>query len=429
MPLLAINSPRLRSSMTTMMKQSVEYIILNPVKGDLNTGHRININRFVRLGLGNGVYDHGWDRDLSRKLEAEELEAGYIPEANRMKCASGDPSLCYYSVASFYDPDYVIWDHFGLEAPKSFPVVENLPNPPQEPTRPIFMVNEARRLRYERDFARYRQEVEAYNAALAPYIAWVEANADVFRTLNAKIREHNQPYTEKLSERWSIKTTEKKVYKTTVDNSLPGQILAGSDILLYENNLTNDKSVVISGGQIEAISNHVNNIGAQGFRKEEYLGIKHWYDAWNDGNLLGSKWKWHDAQEGPVSRIEETSFPINIFSYFQHTPPQKVTENIPGEKPVATRQILGDIQTVTLSGEKHADIPSITLAENIGITDLANNATIIKTPLFSMVDGEVRSMQVYFIPRPRTGTLHSLQDLGGGLHRGTDHPADQGHCH
>ncbi|MFM9500874.1 hypothetical protein ACKI1Q_45830, partial [Streptomyces galilaeus] len=79
------------------------------------------------------------------------------------------------------------------------------------------------------------QEVEAYNAALAPYIAWVEANADVFRTLNAKIREHNQPYTEKLSERWSIKTTEKKVYKTTVDNSLPGQILAGSDILLYEN--------------------------------------------------------------------------------------------------------------------------------------------------------------------------------------------------
>ncbi len=43
--------------------------------------------------------------------------------------------------------------------------------------------------------------------------------------------------------------------------------------------------------------------------------------------------------------------------------------------------------------------------------------------------------QVYFIPRAgrrppsRTGTLHPLQDLGGGLHRGTDHPADQGHCH
>ena len=40
-----------------------------------------------------------------------------------------------------------------------------------------------------------------------------------------------------------------------------------------------------------------------------------------------------------------------------------------------------------------------------------------------------------FIPRAgrrppsRTGTLYPLQDLGGGLHRGTDHPADQGHCH
>ena len=32
-------------------------------------------------------------------------------------------------------------------------------------------------------------------------------------------------------------------------------------------------------------------------------------------------------------------------------------------------------------------------------------------------------------PPSRTGTLHPLQDLGGGLHRGTDHPADQGHCH
>ena len=37
--------------------------------------------------------------------------------------------------------------------------------------------------------------------------------------------------------------------------------------------------------------------------------------------------------------------------------------------------------------------------------------------------------QIHFIPRPQTGTLHPLQDLGGGLHRGTDHPANQGHCH
>ena len=29
-------------------------------------------------------------------------------------------------------------------------------------------------------------------------------------------------------------------------------------------------------------------------------------------------------------------------------------------------------------------------------------------------------------PPSRTGTLYPLQDLGGGLHRGTDHPADQG---
>ena len=39
---------------------------------------------------------------------------------------------------------------------------------------------------------------------------------------------------------------------------------------------------------------------------------------------------------------------------------------------------------------------------------------------------EIKQGQIYLVPRPRTGTLHPLQDAGRELHRGSHHPPDQG---
>ncbi|WP_235424673.1 hemagglutinin repeat-containing protein, partial [Chelonobacter oris] len=377
-------------------RNSIEYIILNPVNQDLNTGHRVKIDRFVQVGLGNGVYDHGWNKNLNRKLADDELDAGYIPEANTTNCLKADNSLCYYKPTTLYVENDAIWERFDVSAPKeSAPDLSHLPIVREEPKKPWiwFSSNGSRRFEeYLKDLQAYKLEVEAYNEALNPYKEWVEKKADSFAQLNTKIQQHNSQYNTNLSERWSIKVNEKKVFKTTVKTSLPGQILAGGDILLGSNSLINDKSTIISGGEIVSSSaaELIQNKTAWGETRAEYHGIKHWYDAWSDGGPFGSKWRWHGDQEGPVLRIEKLPLDLKMYSVIEHAVPQRVaaveTVNLPNSDDSLPSIKLASGVSLDLSSETQTNLQPTTLSAPsrvAGIRELGELQPI-----------EVRSMQV-----------------------------------
>lgn len=107
---------------------------------DFNVGGKVKEDRFDHRRIPGknkpGVYDLVWKKDLNRKLTNDELEAGYIPQANQNTCAKSDPSLCYVKPTTLYDSAYGIWKRFGVEAPKDAPSLENLPGIRSEPVKP-----------------------------------------------------------------------------------------------------------------------------------------------------------------------------------------------------------------------------------------------------------------------------------------------------
>ncbi|KGQ63121.1 hypothetical protein IO48_02700, partial [Gallibacterium anatis 4895] len=302
-----------------------EYIILNPSGNDLSTGYRVKLDRFERSyrgGDGDDVYDLVWNKNLTRKLTAEELVAGYIPEANIKVCSKADPTLCYYKVNSLYSDNDPIWAYFGIEPPEeAAPLLGQLPSIRKEPRR---FFNS----KYQEQFAAYRADIEAYNQAMQPYLDWIQRYSQPFSELTDAIRQRNARVPSKLVERWSIKSKEKKVFKTTVMTSLPGQILAGGNILFEANQIINDKSTLIAGGDIQVQPSAIalRNITEWGELRQEYHGIKHWYDYWSDGSLFGSKWRWRDSQEGPVVRIERTPLDLKVYKNLAHTVPEKINQ-------------------------------------------------------------------------------------------------------
>ncbi|MDP8185335.1 two-partner secretion domain-containing protein [Phocoenobacter skyensis] len=321
----------------------IEYLIINITdKSNLNSGKRVREDRFYHKYIdGRRVYDHVWKPYSERKLVRDELDIGYIPEAGVKKCFKHGV-ICYTPRAGIYEKDYIIWDYFGVEKPDDLPVVKPLPTIRKEPRIPRGFFGSKREWeRYWRELSEYKKDVEAYNLAFKPYQEWIDRNKDKIDALNAKIKARNLSYPSYYSRRWGLRVKEHKVFRTVVKNSLAGQILAGQNIDINDNKLTNDKSVIIAGNKIN-LSNklHLENIDEKGFKKDKHIGIKHWYASYSDGHLFGSTRKWENSREGEFAYIDKESFDMNLFLTKDHTNPSTYKDyiNVKQQNNIAKKQ-------------------------------------------------------------------------------------------
>ncbi len=333
---------------TTMMeypdegnKNEVKYVMVGAHSTDFNVGGKVKEDRFDHRRIPGknkpGVYDLVWKKDLNRKLTNDELEAGYIPQANQNTCAKSDPSLCYVKPTTLYDSSYGIWKRFGVEAPKDAPSLENLPSIRSEPVKPRALKNfQARNQRrkaqydeamvkYDAEMLAYKKEVVAYNEAMKPYINWVNKNKEAFVELNNRIQENNNSLPEHYRNRWIMQVKEEKVIKSTVKTSLPGQILAGGDIEIGDSYFENDKSTVISGGLISKENGELKNLDKKGIESHQLYGTAKWeHPRWR-GRVKG--WRWYGENYNDVikRREENHTFDMNIFTELSNA--NKNTDN------------------------------------------------------------------------------------------------------
>ena len=333
---------------TTMMeypdegnKNEVKYVMVGAHSTDFNVGGKVKEDRFDHRRIPGknkpGVYDLVWKKDLNRKLTNDELEAGYIPQANQNTCAKSDPSLCYVKPTTLYDSAYGIWKRFGVEAPKDAPSLENLPSIRSEPVKPRALKNfQARNQRrkaqydeamvkYDAEMLAYKKEVVAYNEAMKPYINWVNKNKEAFVELNNRIQENNNSLPEHYRNRWIMQVKEEKVIKSTVKTSLPGQILAGGDIEIGDSYFENDKSTVISGGLISKENGELKNLDKKGIESHQLYGTAKWeHPRWR-GRVKG--WRWYGENYNDVikRREENHTFDMNIFTELSNA--NKNTDN------------------------------------------------------------------------------------------------------
>ena len=322
---------------TTMMefpdegnKNEVKYVMVGAHSTNFNVGGKVKEDRFDHRRISGknkpGVYDLVWKKDLDRKLTNDELEAGYIPQANQNTCAKSDPSLCYVKPTTLYDSAYGIWKRFGVEAPKDAPNLENLPSIRSEPVKPKALKNfqarnQKRKAQYDEAMAKYdaemiayKEEVIAYNEAVKPYINWVNQNKEAFVELNNRIQENNNSLPEHYRNRWTMQVKEEKVIKSTVKTSLPGQILAGGDIEIGDSYFENDKSTVISGGLISKENGELKNLDKKGIESHQLYGTAEWVHPRWRGRVKG--WRWYGENYNDVikRREENHTFDMNIFT-------------------------------------------------------------------------------------------------------------------
>ncbi|MDY4594373.1 MAG: hemagglutinin repeat-containing protein [[Pasteurella] aerogenes] len=175
---------------------------------------------------------------------------------------------CTLSKAGHYTRDSAVWKYFELTPP-----AEEMPTLTPEMTAALERVTaheqgmteeqiEAR----EKEIAQLGhpanptpQESQDY-ALLAPYIAWTNKYLDLYKTLSEKISVHNDHISGKVyGDFWELKVTREITRENITKASLPAQILAGGDITYRSNRFLNDKSIVISGGNVTGELNQLTN--------------------------------------------------------------------------------------------------------------------------------------------------------------------------
>ncbi|MDU8924523.1 filamentous hemagglutinin N-terminal domain-containing protein, partial [Pasteurellaceae bacterium LIM206] len=316
-----------------------EYMLFNA--RDIQTGVKIKMDRLKRVKPNSrkvhDTYDLDWNKELSRRLEADELQAGYIPESNQQACMQADPSICYVKPSTVYDGNYAIWARFNIEAPQDSPVLGELPQLGTEPEKPKALSwikrrnpkyvaqYEADMAAYEQALAAYKQQITAYNEAIKPYLNWVNNHQSSFEALNQQIKAQNDTLGGHYNGYWRFEALETKVIKETVKTSLPGQILAGGDIVIGANQLTNDKSSVIAGGSLQIEADRLQNLDHKGLYEEHLLGnSQYMLHKWR-GRLRGRRWYNSDLFRNQ-DRVESHSFDMNVYQTLSGTAHNQISK-------------------------------------------------------------------------------------------------------
>ena len=244
--------------------------------------------------------------------EGEEIRADrLLPTVNEYQCQDyTNEASCRLKPESVYGPQNPAWAYFGIQAPTEMPAGLADIEMPEEPIKPTEVEKPRKNRRekaesyaarladyekavadynialanYEKEKATYETRLNDYQQAIAPFKSWIDANEQAFNALQSKIAEHNQRLLGKtFSHFWITKLNQRVIDESVVKTTLPGQILAGGDIVINGTQVLNDRSQMISGGRL-SLNGDVRNEDETGYHVLNEYGTSQWTaDRWRGG--------------------------------------------------------------------------------------------------------------------------------------------------
>ena len=244
--------------------------------------------------------------------EGEEIRADrLLPTVNEYQCQDyTNEASCRLKPESVYGPQNPAWAYFGIQAPTEMPAGLADIEMPEEPIKPTEIEKPRKNRRekaesyaarladyekavadynialanYEKEKATYETRLNDYQQAIAPFKSWIDANEQAFNALQSKIAEHNQRLLGKtFSHFWITKLNQRVIDESVVKTTLPGQILAGGDIVINGAQVLNDRSQMISGGRL-SLNGDVRNEDETGYHVLNEYGTSQWTaDRWRGG--------------------------------------------------------------------------------------------------------------------------------------------------
>ena len=278
--------------------------------------------------------------------EGEPIHAEHLlPEVNEITCQDYvNQRGCHIKPESIYNANHPAWGYFGIQPPTDMPAGLADINMPEEPIKPKEVEKPRKNRRetaesyaarlvdyekavadyrvalasYEQDKATYETRLKAYQQAIEPFKSWIDANEVAFDALQAKITEHNRHLLGKtFSDFWITKLNRRVIDESVVKTTLPGQILASGDISINAAQVLNNRSQIISGGQL-GLSGDVHNEDETGYHILNEYGTSQWtYSRWRGGFK-----RYHQRNWGAVNaynRNVESAYQMGINHYKAQT--------------------------------------------------------------------------------------------------------------
>ncbi|WP_118805483.1 hemagglutinin repeat-containing protein [Haemophilus haemolyticus] len=278
--------------------------------------------------------------------EGEPIHAEHLlPEVNEITCQDYvNQRGCHIKPESIYNANHPAWGYFGIQPPTDMPAGLADINMPEEPIKPTEVEKPRKNRRetaesyaarladyekavsdyrialasYEQEKATYETRLKAYQQAIAPFKSWIDANEVAFDALQAKITEHNRRLLGKtFSDFWITKLNRRVIDESVVKTTLPGQILASGDISINAAQVLNNRSQIISGGQL-SLSGDVHNEDETGYHILNEYGTSQWtYSRWRGGLK-----RYHQRNWGAVNaynRNVESVYQMGVNHYKAQT--------------------------------------------------------------------------------------------------------------
>ncbi|WP_144265940.1 two-partner secretion domain-containing protein, partial [Haemophilus haemolyticus] len=278
--------------------------------------------------------------------EGEPIHAEHLlPEVNEITCQDYvNQRGCHIKPESIYNANHPAWEYFGIQPPTDMPAGLADINMPEEPIKPKEVEKPRKNRRetaesyaarlvdyekavadyrialasYEQEKSTYETRLKAYQQAIAPFKSWIDANEVAFDALQAKITEHNRHLLGKtFSDFWITKLNRRVIDESVVKTTLPGQILASGDISINAAQVLNNRSQIISGGQL-GLSGDVHNEDETGYHILNEYGTSQWtYSRWRGGFK-----RYHQRNWGAVNaynRNVESAYQMGVNHYKAQT--------------------------------------------------------------------------------------------------------------
>lgn len=198
-----------------------------------------------------------------------------LPDVDGIDCTEeGGTETCTPTPGSAYLRDDPAWAYFKLTPPDLPPPLPGpapkLPDiakpPPYDPN-----ASDADKLawidanaKYDAAMAEYQLSKDLHDSQVSAYDSWTATTSQRREALNDAINTYNAGFGNVNIRSWTQYAVDHSEFESRVVRSKPGRIVAGSDMVLAGDELINDRSQIIAGGNLAGDLQNLRSIDAVG---------------------------------------------------------------------------------------------------------------------------------------------------------------------
>lgn len=260
-----------------------------------------------------------------------------LPDVDGVDCDDNGAD-CQPTPGSAYPASHPAWAYFQLTPPDApppapgtppMPPTLSLPEPPTsaDPDGSLMRAYQQQQSAYDTAWATYHEQKARHDSAAHAWQQWESATDERRNALDAAIATYNEGFNHIKIRRYTTYQVQRTEYDSQVVSSDPGRLIAGGDLSLAGEQLTNDQSQILAGGKLTGTLQNLENIDALGTHRVHESGTSQTSKSRYRGDLKG----YHTRDNGPklaynpADEVSTIVLPVTMAKDGSAPPPPALT--------------------------------------------------------------------------------------------------------